>query len=263
MSDIKWIKIDTGLFNNRKIKVIERMNNGDALIIIWLKMLILAAEVNDGGYLYFTDNVPYDADLLATQFDRPAELITEALNTFVKYDMLEKEPIENDKIGFSDIYRIANWEKYQNIDGMERIREQNRLRKQRERDRKRDVDNDGHVTERDSHVTDKDKEKDIDKDNKKSTAFVPPTLDEVKAYCLERGNNVDPQAFIDFYTAKGWLIGKNKVKDWRACVRTWENRDKQPNKPKDHGFTENTYDFKDLEAQILNSQRQADKKYTV
>lgn len=52
--------------------------------------------------------------------------------------------------------------------------------------------------------------------------FVPPTLEDVKAYCLERGNNVDAEHFIDYYTANGWRVGKNAMKDWKASVRTWE-----------------------------------------
>jgi phage replication O-like protein O len=71
------------------------------------------------------------------------------------------------------------------------------------------------------------------KDKQKKTkerTFLIPSLEELTAYCNERENNVDPQNFIDFYTAKGWMIGKNKIKDWKACVRTWERRDKD--KPK-------------------------------
>ena len=52
--------------------------------------------------------------------------------------------------------------------------------------------------------------------------FVPPTLEEVKAYCAERKNNVNAEQFIDYYTSKGWYVGKNKMKDWKASVRTWE-----------------------------------------
>ena len=64
------------------------------------------------------------------------------------------------------------------------------------------------------------------KNNKKSMEnFTPPTLEEVKAYCIERNNGVDPERFIDFYSSKGWMIGKNKMKDWKAAVRTWERRD--------------------------------------
>lgn len=63
---------------------------------------------------------------------------------------------------------------------------------------------------------------DTDSDTKKSYVFKPPTLEEVKAYCAERGNIVDPQTFVDFYQGKGWMVGKNKMKDWKAAVRTWE-----------------------------------------
>ena len=73
-------------------------------------------------------------------------------------------------------------------------------------------------------LQDKDKDKDKDKEKNKKTIkrFTPPTVDEVRAYCTERGNNVDPQTFVDFYEAKGWMVGSNHMKDWRACVRTWE-----------------------------------------
>ena len=54
--------------------------------------------------------------------------------------------------------------------------------------------------------------------------FVPPTVEEVRAYCDERKNGIDPQSFIDFYSAKGWMIGSNRMKDWRAAVRNWETR---------------------------------------
>lgn len=60
----------------------------------------------------------------------------------------------------------------------------------------------------------------IGKNSKKR--FTPPTLDEVKAYCSERKNNVDAERFIDFYSSKNWMVGKNKMADWKACVRTWE-----------------------------------------
>lgn len=62
----------------------------------------------------------------------------------------------------------------------------------------------------------------------KRTRFVPPTYEEVDAYCVERNNNVDAQAFIDFYESKGWMVGKNKMKDWKASIRTWE-RSRQGN----------------------------------
>lgn len=63
-----------------------------------------------------------------------------------------------------------------------------------------------------------------------SKRFIEPTIDEVRAYCLERGNQINADAFVNHYQANGWMRGKNKIKDWKACVRTWEvaqrNRDK-------------------------------------
>ena len=62
--------------------------------------------------------------------------------------------------------------------------------------------------------------------NKKTTRFTPPSLEEVKSYCSERKNNINPQSFIDHYESNGWMRGKAKIKDWKACVRTWEKNHK-------------------------------------
>ena len=78
----------------------------------------------------------------------------------------------------------------------------------------------------------KDKEKDKEKESRaKTTVFTPPSFEEVNKYCTERNNGVDPQAFIDFYSSKGWLIGKSKMKDWKAAIRTWERRDRETRLP--------------------------------
>lgn len=85
----------------------------------------------------------------------------------------------------------------------------------------------------------KDKEKDKDKDKDKDISFPPngvkenarahhPTVEEVAAYCRERGNRVDAERFVDFYASKGWKVGNQPMKDWKACVRTWERREDKP-----------------------------------
>ena len=74
--------------------------------------------------------------------------------------------------------------------------------------------------------------------NDKNDIFIPPTLEEVVSYCKERNNSVDPQKWYDFYSAKGWMIGKNKMKDWKAAVRTWERGcDSKPQKSKYRDMT--------------------------
>lgn len=74
-------------------------------------------------------------------------------------------------------------------------------------------------------------ETEIEKKKKESIGrFAPPSFEQVSEYCAERSNGIDPQAFIDFYESKGWMIGKNKMKDWKAAVRNWESRDAAPKK---------------------------------
>ena len=68
--------------------------------------------------------------------------------------------------------------------------------------------------------------------------FTPPTVDEVRDYCSERNNGIDPEAFCDFYTSKGWKVGKNPMKDWKAAVRTWEKRRPKPIRTSGNEFTD-------------------------
>ena len=87
--------------------------------------------------------------------------------------------------------------------------------------------------------------------NNTSTAkrFIPPTIEEVRAYCEERKNDIDPEAFIDHYTGNGWKVGKNPMKDWRAAVRQWERNDySSGRKPKQQQFANKSFDTSDLEA---------------
>ena len=167
MSEIRWIKISTDVFDNRKIRLIENMPEGDALVVIWFKILVLAGNVNDNGYIYITDEIPYTEQLLATQFNKPLPVIRLALETFKKFGMIEI---------VDDVIMVSNWNRYQNIEGMEKIREQNRIRKRNQRERERLMieqnDEKCHVMSRDSHATEKNrKEKDIDKENKYTCAF--------------------------------------------------------------------------------------------
>lgn len=102
----------------------------------------------------------------------------------------------------------------------------------------------------------KEKEKVKVKDNNK--IFKPPTVDDVRAYCTERGNNVDSQSFVDFYESKGWMIGKNKMKDWKAAVRTWERSETKTRQgetaklTRDHNnFERRQYDMDALERSLI------------
>lgn len=64
----------------------------------------------------------------------------------------------------------------------------------------------------------------------KAPSFKKPSIEDISLYCLERKNNVNPNQFFDFYESKNWMVGKNKMKDYKACIRTWETRNKNTNK---------------------------------
>ena len=86
--------------------------------------------------------------------------------------------------------------------------------------------------------------------------FVKPTLAEVKDYCRERNNNIDAETFIDYYESNGWLVGKNKMKDWRACVRTWEKKnfrtsENKTNNNRFNDFPQREYDESEIERRAL------------
>ena len=127
-AEVKWIKIVTDVFDNRKIRMIESLPDGDALIVIWFKILTLAGQVNEGGQLYISADIPYTEQLLANQFGRPITTVQLALRTFEQLGMIEV---------VDDIIRVSNWERYQNVDGMEKIREQGRKRVAKYRENKR------------------------------------------------------------------------------------------------------------------------------
>lgn len=104
----------------------------------------------------------------------------------------------------------------------------------------------------------KDKSKKIKEENKKikdidNRRFAPPTLEDVQAYIREQGYSIDANRFIDFYSSKGWMVGKNKMKDWRAAVRGWASRDK-PKKTGFNNFSDSGADWDDLAYQVMQTQ---------
>lgn len=159
MADIKWIKITTDIFNDEKILLMEQMPDADSLIVIWFKLLCMAGKENNYGVFMMRNRMPYTEEMLATIFRRPLNTVRMALATFEAYGMIEID---------DDIITIPNWEKHQNIDGMDRVKEQNRIRQQRYRERKKQaLLCDNNVTSRNCHGTDKnrkeeEKEEDID-----------------------------------------------------------------------------------------------------
>lgn len=156
MAEITWIKLKTDMFEHDKIRLIESLPDSDTIIVIWVKLLAAAGKANSNGFIMLSENIPMNEEEMATIFNRPLNTVRLALQTFKRYGMIEVD---------DGAVRIKNWENHQNIDGMDKVKLQNRLRKQKQREKQKQLQL-GHVTSRDSHATDIDKELDIDKSKK-------------------------------------------------------------------------------------------------
>lgn len=157
MANIKWIKLNVDMFDNRKIKHIRKLPAGNEVVLIWVMLLTLAGRCNAGGMIFLTENIPYNAKMLADELDFEEATVKLALDALETLGMI----CTNDA-GFM---QIPSWEAHQNVESMDRIREQNRMRKARFDERKRlesKCNVTGNVTVTQSNATEEDKEEDKD-----------------------------------------------------------------------------------------------------
>lgn len=222
-----WIKLKTDFFSEQTIEFLLSQNNGSKYVVIYMMLMLQTA--NTDGRLSMTINeviVPFDLDKVtrdAKFFD--IDTVKEAFRLYEALGLIYQD-IDN-------VLRITN----QGL-GVGSVLEESQERMERRKKNKTLKLESGQMSgqKSDKSIELRDKSidsKDIEIKDKKtmsvnSTQFIPPTLEEVEAYCIERNNGVNPNNFIDFYESKGWMVGKNKMKDWKASVRTWE-----PKKEKD------------------------------
>lgn len=164
MGDVKWIKLSVDMFNNRKIRQIEFMPEGTSVLLVWVKLLCLAGQCNDNGLIYLTKEIPYTEEMLSQQFNTPLTTIRLALSVFQQFSMIDIE---------SDVIHISNWDVYQNTEGLEKIREQNRIRQRRHRERKAQALLESRDMSRDVTKQNKNKKEDIDKENYHTQGKIP------------------------------------------------------------------------------------------
>lgn len=147
MSGVEWIKITTNMFDDEKIKLIDTMPERDTIHYIWIRLLVQAGRTNAKGYIFLNENVPYTEEMLSSIFNRPLNSVRFALQILSNFGMI--------KIDQENLIEISNWAKYQNVEGMEKIREQGKLRKQKQRAKEKQlkIDCPDKSTSRDSHVT--------------------------------------------------------------------------------------------------------------
>ena len=237
MAEVKWVKLNVDMFDDEKIKIIQAMPDGDAILVIWIKLIALAGKTNDGGYIYISENIPYTEEMLSVIMNKPIMTIKLAMETFANLNM-----IDNDTKG---IY-LVNFEKHQSLDRMKEIKEYNRLAQQKSREKRKalmtakDVSmtvNDKSMTSQCGQETDIDIDKDIEED--KENIISPPAKETRHKYGAY--NNVllsdtdleklktefpDWQERIERLSEYIASTGKS-YKNHLATIRSWAKKDKQ------------------------------------
>ena len=157
MAEVKWVKLTTDMFDNRKIKHLRKLPEGNNIVLIWVMLLTMAGRCNSGGMIFLTENIPYTPKMLADEIDFEESTVILALQALERFNMIVTD---------NGYFTIAGWEEYQNIEGMDKIREQNRLRKQRQREKQAllEESRDGHVTVTGCHAVEEEREKDEEKE---------------------------------------------------------------------------------------------------
>lgn len=213
-----WLKLKRDFFKRHDIRIVEAMPNGKDYILFYLKLML--ESIDHEGELRFSDTIPYSEQMLSVVTDTNIDIVRSALKIFTELKMMEV--LEDETIYMTEVECL--------IGSAADNDNANRVRRCRERKKQMALQN---VT---VDVTECNERKSLElhtelhKENIGSICdspkrFTKPSLEEVKQYCAERGNNVDAEKWYDYYESNGWKVGKNPMKDWKAAVRTWEKRE--------------------------------------
>ena len=228
MSDNKkyyYLRLKDNFFDSDELKILESMKDGYLYSNILLKLYLRSLK-NDGK-LVVNERIPYNAEMLASVTGHQVGTIKQALSMFKELGLIEV--LENGAIYMLDIQNFIG--KGSTEADRQRLydrrisdeRKQNKLTQSRNLEEicKKSTPEIEIELEKDIEI-----EKEIHSSAKSTTTkrkrFEKPTLSQITQYCLERNNNVNAEQFYDYYESNGWKVGKNSMKDWKACVRTWE-----------------------------------------
>ena len=179
MAEVKWIKLTTDMFDNRKVKHLRRLPDGNSIVLIWVMLLTMAGRCNAGGMIFLTENIPYTPKMLADELDFEENTVVLALKALCDLNMI---------VADHGYFAIAGWEEYQNIEGMDKIREQTRKRVAKYRENKSllqcNATSNATVTQCNATDIEEDKEIDIDKDIKKESVTCKQVVDLYHDICI-------------------------------------------------------------------------------
>lgn len=241
-----WLKMKKDFFKRHDIRIVESMPNGKDYVLFYLKLLL--ESIDHDGALRFSDTIPYDENMLSIVTNTNIDIVRSALRLFCDLNLIE---IMTDKTIFMQevqamIGNETDWAAKKRAFRENKIKDILEI-EDNARTKKDNVRQEIEIEkEKDIEI-----EKEID-NSAKTRRFTPPMLVEVEEYCKARNNGINPQRFIDFYTAKNWMIGKNKMTDWKASVRTWEGKQKNEEPPKSIYTHEEMNAFADDPGELLN-----------
>ncbi|MBQ9460251.1 MAG: phage replisome organizer N-terminal domain-containing protein [Oscillospiraceae bacterium] len=235
-----WLKLHEDFFRQKDIKKLRQIAGGDTYTVIYLKMLL--SSLRTGGKLYF-DGVEEDfPSELALDIDESVENVSVTVQYLIARGILQR----ND----SDEYELLTAAEMtgSESDSAHRVRNHRAQKVLQSNGITLQSNNDVTKcnTEIDIEKRVRKKSESIDRADKPPRAlrFSPPSVDDVRAYCLERKNTIDAERFVDYYAQQGWkLANGNPMKDWRAAVRTWEKRENQKDKPFVYDYGDTTGDL--------------------
>lgn len=213
-----WLKLHKDFFQRKEIKRLRKIAGGDTYTIIYLKMLL--RSIMSDGKLYFDGLEDDFASELALDLDEKEENVQITIQYLLKSGLLEM--CSDEEYYLPDTKDSTGCE----TAAASRMRRCRAKKDKLERNNVTPMLQSGYgEIEKEKELK---KEKEIELDTKanksptKAKRFVKPTLSEIEQYCIERNNNVNAEQFYDYYESNGWKVGKNAMKDWKACVRTWE-----------------------------------------
>ena len=228
MSDNKkyyYLRLKDNFFDSDELKILESMKDGYLYSNILLKLYLRSLK-NDGK-LVVNERIPYNAEMLASVTGHQVGTIKQALSMFKELGLIEV--LENGAIYMLDIQNFIG--KGSTEADRQRLYDR-RISEERKQNKLTQSRNLEEICKKSTPEIEKELEKDIEIEKEihssaKSTTtkrkrFEKPTLSQITQYCLERNNNVNAEQFYDYYESNGWKVGKNAMKDWKACVRTWE-----------------------------------------
>lgn len=233
-----WLKLPRDFFKRHDIKFIKTLPNGREIAFFYTELM--AESVDHDGELRFSPEIPYSEGMLAALMDTPIEIVTEAMKVLKEFGLVKVS--EDGTIILPKVIKMID--SASDTDGARRVRRFRERQQEKLQNVTPALQNVTATVTNDNESKSKSKSKNKSKNIKeniqeKSSHFVPPTISEVKAYCQERNNGVNPEKWFDFYTSKNWMIGKNKMTDWKAAVRTWEHG--KENKPAPRQSTGNQF----------------------